>query len=329
MTREELDELTEKLKKENDVTWEETENIYELTGVGYLRYEFNPVSECYDGKLLTSYVNWGKTALQKVMEGHRGNFLASLRFNWKVNDPKSASMLASCMKPITDRMLPMLDPIDRATDIVVSAGFVKKFDKTEENSKPLMIGSPRIGYVRSYRDVDISGRRKPFGYYDILKEYVPVSYITDFSLLNGIIDDCLEKDGFDLGMEEFLSMATMKMMDVMDIPYVTVKYADWNAKYKIMNTLEAVLTDEATAKRLDLLANGRDKLVMSLLRGRLVNFQRDKLGDYLLSRLNLNTVLVAGTPILCDMYSEILRMEKFREEKKKLVEEDDWMEIDR
>ncbi len=329
MTREELDELTEKLKKENDVTWEEAENIYELTGVDYLRYEFNPVSEYYDGKLLTSYVNWGKTALQKVMEGHRGNFLASLRFNWKEDDPKSASMLASCMKPITDRMLPMLDPIDRATDIVVSAGFVKKFDKTEGNSKPLMIGSPRIGYIRSYQDTDITGRRKPFGYYDVLKEYVPVSYITDFSLLNGIIDDCLEKDGFCLKTTTFLSMATMKMMDVMDIPYVTVKYADWNAKYKIMNTLEAVLTDEATAKRLDLLANGRDKLVMSLLRGRLVNFQRDKLGDYLLSRLNLNTVLVAGTPILCDMYSEILRMEKFREEKKKLVEEDDWMEIDR
>ena len=329
MTREELDELTEKLKKENDVTWEEAENIYELTGVGYLRYEFNPVSECYDGKLLTSYVNWGKTALQKVMEGHRGNFLASLRFNWKVNDPKSASMLASCMKPITDRMLPMLDPIDRATDIVVSAGFVKKFDKTEENSKPLMIGSPRIGYIRSYQDTDVAGRRKPFGYYDVLKEYVPVSFITDFSLLNGIIDDCLEKNGFDLGMEEFLSMVTMYMMDTMNIPYVMVKYADWNAKYKIMNTLEAVLTDEITAKRLDLLADNRDRLVKPLLRDGLVNLKRDRLGDRLLSRLNLNTVLVAGTPILCDMYSEILRMEKFREEKKKLVEEDGWMEIDR
>ena len=119
------------------------------------------------------------------------------------------------------------------------------------------------------------------------------------------------------------------MMDTMNIPYVMVKYADWNAKYKIMNTLEAVLTDEITAKRLDLLADNRDRLVKPLLRDGLVNLKRDRLGDRLLSRLNLNTVLVAGTPILCDMYSEILRMEKFREEKKKLVEEDDWMEIDR
>ena len=327
MTREELDELTEKLKKENDVIWEETENIYELTGVGYLRYEFNPVSECYDGKLLTSYVNWGKTALQKVMEGHRGNFLASLRFNWKVNDPKSASMLASCMKPITDRMLPMLDPIDRATDIVVSAGFVKKFDKTEENSKPLMIGSPRIGYIRSYRDTDVAGRRKPFGYYDILKEYVPVSFITDFSLAMGIVDDCSEKDGFDLGMERFLSMATIKMMDAMNIPYVMVKYADWNAKYKIMNTLEVILTDEVTAKRLDLLADNRDRLVKPLLRDGLVNFQRDKLGDRLFSQLNLNIALVAGTSVLCDMYSEILRIEKLKEEKAKEADNDEWLEI--
>lgn len=329
MTREELDELTEKLKKENDVTWEETENIYELTGVGYLRYEFNPVSECYDGKLLTSYVNWGKTALQKVMEGHRGNFLASLRFNWEVNDPKSASMLASCMKPITDRMLPMLDPIDRATDIIVSAGFVKKFDKTEENSKPLMIGSPRIGYIRSYRDTDVAGRRKPFGYYDILKEYAPVSFITDFSLAMGIVDDCSEKDGFYLDISTFLSMATIKMMDAINIPYVMVKYADWNAKYKIMNTLEVILTDEAMARRLDLLADGKDRLVMSLLRDGLVNFQRDKLGDRLFSQLNLNMALVAGTSVLCNMYSEIQRMEELKEEKKKLVEEDDWMEIDR
>lgn len=325
MTREELDELTEKLKKENDVTWEEAENIYELTGVDYLRYEFNPVSEYYDGKLLTSYVNWGKTALQKVMEGHRGNFLTSLRFNWSVGVPK----FASYMKPITDRMLPILDPIDRATDIVVSAGFVKKFDKTEENSKPLMIGSPRIGYIRSYQETDVASRRKPFGYYDILKEYVPVSYITDFSLLNGIIDDCLEKDGFCLKTTTFLSMATIKMMDAMNIPYVMVKYADWNAKYKIMNTLEVILTDEVTAKRLDLLADNRDRLVKPLLRDGLVNFQRDKLGDRLFSQLNLNIALVAGTSVLCDMYSEIQRMEELKEEKKKLVEEDGWLEIER
>ena len=305
----EFEELKEKLKKENDITSEEAIKIYQIS---YDRWF--PNNEILSSRV-SFYYEWGKVVLQKVAEGYRGNFLTSLRFNWDNCNPK----LASCMKPITDKILSMIEPIYRATDIIVSAGLRKMFDDgAKENPKPidLMIDPVRLGYILVYRDL-----------YNVLKKYVPMLHTRDYYFVKNM---CLESlPGLD--MNTFLSAMIVKLIDAINLPYITIKYVDLNVKSGTMNIQEELFTDETTAKRLDLLRKNENRLIKPLLRQGLIEIKdigKGEMGVFERSEMIRNVIDISG-PVVYDAYSEILRMEKLKEEKERLIEEDDWMEIDR
>jgi len=70
-----IQQLTQKLKEQGDITLKEADRIYSLFSENAVKTVFSPISPEYDYKLIQALEEWFHAVTEKIKAGQRGNFI--------------------------------------------------------------------------------------------------------------------------------------------------------------------------------------------------------------------------------------------------------------
>jgi len=76
-----IQQLTQKLKQQGDITLKEADKIYSLFSENAVKTVFSPISPEYDYKLIQALEEWFHVVTEKIKAGERGNFIFTIHLD--------------------------------------------------------------------------------------------------------------------------------------------------------------------------------------------------------------------------------------------------------
>lgn len=76
-----IQQLTQKLKQQGDITLKEADKIYSLFSENAVKTVFSPISPEYDYKLIQALEEWFHAVTEKIKAGERGNFIFTIHLD--------------------------------------------------------------------------------------------------------------------------------------------------------------------------------------------------------------------------------------------------------
>lgn len=287
----EIEELTEKFHKTGDITGKEADKIYALFSKNCQATKMNPASSKVDVALLEAFRTWFAEIEKAVDEGRAGIFLSTVNVDYNYS--------------FTEK----LNPLDKIRRFGIYGSLWENLPK-ELNGQTVFPDIKRIGWLRRY------------GLYDLVAD-MEVSPLAGRAVdpeieIRRLSNEIIDKPDDLIGILFSLSV------NQLDIPCVSLSVFPRPSS-------ERFLLPKEINEKLEAVKSMWEPILEILISSGVLKAYELNRNKNLLYYINNTDIPAwrAGVKKFTDIFNFINRDCIFKKEKKELLEEGWWMEIDR